>query len=104
VAAYVVFQLLVAPLLAHMSGARAEPPLTLTLPLAVAAHTRAGQTDWRRARLVRRYGGLAVEPLAQQSSSMLRTLSEAHVLVAIGPQAALAAGDPVEVIPLAALD
>jgi molybdopterin molybdotransferase len=104
VAAYVVFHLLVAPLLAHMSGARAEPPLTLTLPLAVAAHTRAGQTDWRRARLVRRYGGLAVEPLAQQSSSMLRTLSEAHVLVAIGPQAALAAGDPVEVIPLAALD
>ncbi len=56
VAAYVVFQLLVAPLLAHLSGANVEPPLTLTLPLAVAAHTREGHTDWRRARLVTRCG------------------------------------------------
>ena len=104
VAAYVMFQLLVAPLLARHAGSNAEPPLSFTLPLAVDAHTRAGQTDWRRARFVRRFGGLAVEPLSQQSSSMLRSLSEAHALVAIGPQAAMAAGEPADVIPLAALD
>jgi molybdopterin biosynthesis enzyme len=41
--------------------------------------------------------------MAQQASFMLRSLSEADVLIAIGPQAEVQAGDPVDVIPLAAL-
>ena len=103
VAAYVIFQLVVAPLLAHLAGAGVEPPLTLQVPLAIDARTRPGRIDWRRGRFVRRYGGIAVEPLQQQGSSMLRTLSEADALIAIGPDADTAAGDLVDAIPLAAL-
>jgi molybdopterin biosynthesis enzyme len=73
------------------------------MPLAVDAHTRPGRVDWRRGRFVHRYGGIAVEPLPQQGSSMLRTLSEADALIAIGPAAHVCSGDPVDVIPLAAL-
>ncbi len=104
VAAYVMHQLVVAPLLARLAGADPEPLPTIPLPLAIDAHTRPGRIDWRRGRWVQRYGGLAVEPLPQQGSSMLRTLSDAQVLVAIGPAAELHAGDRVDVIPLAALD
>jgi molybdopterin molybdotransferase len=103
VAAYVMYQIIVAPMLALLAGTELEPPLALQLPLAVDASTRPGRIDWRRGRFVHRYGGLAVEPMAQQASFMLRTLSEADVLIAIGPQAEAQAGDPVEVIPLAAL-
>jgi molybdopterin molybdotransferase len=103
VAAYVMAQLVVVPLLGHLAGAVLQAPLTLQMPLAVDAHTRPGRVDWRRGRFVRRYGGIAVEPLPQQGSSMLRTLSEADALIAIGPAAHVHSGDPVDVIPLAAL-
>lgn len=103
IAAYVMFQIVVAPVLGLLGGTALESPVSLQLPLAIDAHTRAGQVDWRRGRFVRRYGGLAVEPMAQQGSFMLRTLSEADVLIAIGPQAEVHAGEPVDVIPLAAL-
>ena len=104
VAAYVMHQLVVTPLLARLAAAHAEPLPTFRVPLAVDARTRGGRTDWHRGRWVRRLGTLAVELLPQQGSSMLRTLSEADALVAIGPDADLRAGDPVDVIPLAALD
>jgi molybdopterin molybdotransferase len=103
VAAYVMFQLVVAPVLAHLAGTEAEPPLTLQLPLAIDVRTRPGRLDWRRGRFVHRYGTVAVEPLTQQGSSMLRTLSNADALVAIGPQATMQSGELVDVIPLAAL-
>jgi molybdopterin molybdotransferase len=102
VAAYVMFRIVVAPLLAMLAGTTLETPLSLQLPLAVDASTRAGHVDWRRGRFVHRYGGLAVEPMAQQGSFMLRTLSEADVLIAIGPQAEVHAGEQVDVIPLTA--
>lgn len=100
VAAYVMFQLLVMPLLARLAGALPEAPLRMQMPLTVNALTRPGRIDWRRARVVRRKEGPAVEPLAQQGSSMLRSLTEADVLVAIGPQADTPAGTLVDVIPL----
>lgn len=103
VAAYVMAQLIVLPLLGLRSGAGLEAPHRLPLPLAVEARTRAGRIDWRRGRFLQRYGSLAVEPLPQQGSSMLRTLSDADALVAIGPQPVTAAGDLVDVIPLEAL-
>jgi molybdopterin molybdotransferase len=103
VAAYVMAQLVLMPLLGHLAGAMLEAPLTLQLPLAVDAQTRPGRVDWRRGRFIRRYGGIAVEPLPQQGSSMLRTLSEADALIGIGPAEQMRAGEPVDVIPLAAL-
>ena len=103
IAAYVMYQIVIAPVLSLLSGTALQAPLSLQLPLAIDVHTRAGRVDWRRGRFVHRYGGLAVEPMAQQASFMLRTLSEADVLISVGPQAEAQAGDPVDVIPLAAL-
>ena len=103
VAAYVIFQLVVAPLLARRAGARAESPVCLELPLAGAATTGAGRIDWRRGCFVARNGRAAVELLAQQGSSMLRTLCRADALVGIGPRPEIPDGQPVPVIPLAAL-
>ncbi len=103
VAAYVIYQLVAAPLLARRAGARAEAPVCLELPLAGAARTSAGRIDWRRGCFVARNGRAAVELLAQQGSSMLHTLSRADALVGIGPRPEIPDGEPVPVIPLAAL-
>lgn len=106
VAAYVMYRLVVAPLLAHLAGAdgSTDMPLMLRLPLSAAAQTRGGRVDWRRATLLRRDGGLVVEPLKQQGSAMLLTLSCASALAAIGPDSTYDAGDLVDVIALDALE
>ena len=52
---------------------------------------------------MQRYGGLALEPLKDQGSAMLRTLSDADALIAV-PPAGVRAGEPVDTVPLAALD
>jgi len=92
VAAYTMFVLLVRPLLGHLSGAGLERALMLELPIASAAQGRAGRIEWRRARWKHIDGQLCVEPLPQQGSAMLRTVSEADALIAIGPQEIYAAG------------
>lgn len=103
VAAYVVYQMVARPLLAWMAGADAQAPLQLSMPIATDARVRPGRIEWRRARFVPHSGGLAAELLKEQGSAMLRTVSEADALVAIGPQSARA-GDLVPAIPLAAFD
>jgi molybdopterin molybdotransferase len=103
VAAYVTYQLVARPLLGWMAGAGEEAPLTVQLPMAVDAHGKPGRVEWRRARFVQRYGGLALEPLKDQGSAMLRTLSEADALIAV-PPAGVQAGEPIDAMPLAALD
>jgi molybdopterin molybdotransferase len=103
VAAYIVYQLVVRPLLAWIAGAEAERPLTLSLPLASDARVRPSRIEWRRARLVRQDQTVVVELLKDQGSAMLRTVSEADALVAIGPESARA-GNVVATIPLAVLD
>ena len=103
VAAYIVYQLVARPLLAWIAGAEAEPPLTLSVPLAADARAKPGRIEWRRARLIRQNQTVAVELLKDQGSAMLRTVSEADALVAIGPESARA-GNVVATIPLAVLD
>jgi molybdopterin molybdotransferase len=103
VAAYLMYQLLVRPLLGWISGAGDERPLLIQLPLAVDVQGKPGRVEWRRARFVQRYGGLALEPLADQGSAMLRTVSEADALLAVRPEGGRA-GEPADAVPLAALD
>ncbi|MGZ9031434.1 MAG: molybdopterin molybdotransferase MoeA [Burkholderiaceae bacterium] len=103
VAAYVMYQLLARPLLGWIAGAGEESPLKIQLPMAVDARGKPGRIEWRRARFVQRYGGLALEPLKDQGSAMLRTLSEADALIAVPPEG-VQAGEPADAIPLAALD
>jgi molybdopterin molybdotransferase len=105
VAAFVMFHLLVRPLLLHLAGSEARLPLHVPLPLAGAAQLRGGRIDYRRARLVPSAAGrLCVQPLRDQGSAMLRTVTEADALVALGPRDHYAAGDLVDTVPLALLD
>ncbi len=105
VAAYVVFHLLVRPLLLHLAGGQPRLPLHVPLPLAGEVRLRGGRIEYRRARFVRDPSGrLQVQPLREQGSAMLRTVTEADALVALGPREAYADGDLVETVPLALLD
>ncbi len=105
VAAFVMFHLVARPVLLHLAGGVAAAPPSLPVPLASAVHVRGGRIDYRRACFVRDAGAaLAVAPLKDQGSAMLRTIIEADALIAVGPRTDYAAGEPVETIPLAALD
>lgn len=104
VAAFVMFHLLVLPALRLLAGAEARLPPHLPLPLAVDVQAKPGRIDYRRARYVRAGDGtVAVEPLALQGSAMLRTITEADALIAVGPQALYRAGETIPTVPLAAL-
>lgn len=103
VAAWVMYQLIARPLLGWLGGAEGETPLLLQIPAAVDLAGKPGRIEWRRARFVQRYGGVAFEPLKDQGSAMLRTLSEADALVAV-PGEGIKAGDAADAIPLAGLD
>jgi len=105
VAAYVTFHLLVRPLLLRLAGGDATVPLHLPLPLAGPAILHGGRIDYRRARLVcDDKGQLQAALLRDQGSAMLRTVTEADALVALGPQPSYAEGDLVQVVPLALFD
>lgn len=105
VAAFVMFHLLARPLLDHLAGGVAAIPQHVPLPLAVDLQLRGGHVDYRRGRFVRDGDGkVAVQPLREQGSAMLRTVTDADVLLAVGPQASYRAGDLVGTVLLAALD
>ena len=105
VAAYITFHLLVRPLLLRLSGGDATVPFHLPLPLAGPIRLRGGRIDYRRARLVRDGAGrLRAALLREQGSAMLRTVTDADALVALGPQPSYADGDLVETVPLALFD
>jgi molybdopterin molybdotransferase len=105
VAAFIMFHLLARPLLMHLAGGEAKLPLHLPLPLAGDVRLRGGRIDYRRARFVRDAAGqLRVQPLRDQGSAMLRTVVDADALIALGPKADYADGEPVDTVPLAMLD
>jgi molybdopterin molybdotransferase len=104
VAAYVMYQLVARPVLGWMAGARDVTAPRIELPIAIEARGRAGRIEWRRATFVRIGDRTAVQPLVQQGSAMLKTVTEADALVAIGPRPLTPAGESVSVIPLAAIE
>lgn len=104
VAAFVMFQLLALPALRHLAGGRGTVPLHVPLPLAVDLSCKPGRLDYQRGRFERGVRGeLAVRPLEQQGSGMLRTLADADALIAAGPQARYRAGESIPVVVLAAM-
>jgi molybdopterin molybdotransferase len=93
VAAYVLLHLLARPLLAHLAGADAHPPLALSAPIVADLSNRPGRIDVRRARIARDgAGAMALDVLPQQGSAMIRTVCEADALVVVGPAAQYRAG------------
>jgi len=94
VAAYVLAHLLALPLLGRMAGAQARPPQPLALPAARDLQARPGRIDFRRARLLwDEQGGCRVDPLPEQGSAMIRSVCDAHALVAVGPAARIREGE-----------
>jgi len=105
VAAFVMFHLLARPLLLHLAGGRAAVPVHVPLPLDGVVRLRGGRVDYRRARFVRdATGRLRVQPLREQGSAMLRTVTEADALIALGPQESYGDGDLIDTVPLALFD
>jgi len=105
VAAFVMFHLLARPLLLHLAGGRAAIPTHLPLPLAGEARVRGHRIDYRRATFVRDPDGRRrVQPLRDQGSAMLRTITEADALIALGPQESYADGELVDTVLLDCLD
>jgi molybdopterin molybdotransferase len=105
VAAFVTFHLLARPLLLHLAGGRAALPVHVPLQLSGAVHVRGGRIDYRRACFVLDAAGrLRVQPLRDQGSAMLRTVTDADALIALGPKESYADGDLVDTVPLAVLD
>ncbi len=104
VATFVMFHLLAMPALEHIAGSRARLPLHIPVPLAEDLACDPGRVDYRRGRLERNAtGDLVVRPLKQQGAGLLRTLVDADVLIAAGPERFYGAGTAVAVVPLAAL-
>jgi molybdopterin molybdotransferase len=108
VAAHILLHLLAIPLLQSMAGGVLRAPRVQWARLTAPAQVRAGTIDLRRARLLgsaQAQGDTlpCVELLSRQGSAMLRTLSEATVLAALGPQDTYRAGDTVAVLPLPGL-
>jgi molybdopterin molybdotransferase len=104
VAAFVMFQLIALPALRHFAGGIGCVPDHLPLPLAADLICQPGRVDYRRGRFQYNAAGeVAVQPLNQQGSAMLRTLVDADVLIAAGPKPRYRAGESILVVPLAAL-
>jgi molybdopterin molybdotransferase len=92
------------PALARLAGGEAAPPPTIRVRAGAAMAANDKRFDHLRARLETRDGEQVVVPFAAQDSSMLKTLARADALVLRAAHApAVAAGELVEVIALAAL-
>ncbi|HEU0202201.1 MAG TPA: molybdopterin-binding protein, partial [Burkholderiaceae bacterium] len=104
VAAFVMFHLVARPALLHLAGATAGVPAHVPLPLACDVQVRGGCVDYRRARLLADGEHVAVMPLKEQGSAMLRTVTDADLLIALGPRSEYRAGEMVPSILIDALD
>jgi molybdopterin molybdotransferase len=104
VAAFIMFHLVALPALFHLAGGRSRVPTHLPVALAVDLVSEAGRVDYRRGRFEYDADGrVAVRPLDQQGSAMLRTIVDADVLIAAGPLPLYRAGEPILVVLLAGL-
>jgi molybdopterin molybdotransferase len=104
VAAFVLFQLVARPVLLHRAGTPLAATPHVPLRLARDVRLRGGRTDYLRARFVDDPElGHALEPLAMQSSSALRSVTEADALIACGPQPHYQRGDIVAAVLLDAI-
>jgi molybdopterin molybdotransferase len=104
VAGFIMFHLVALPAMRHLAGGLPRVPTHLPVALAVDLACEAGRVDYRRGCFEYDAGGrIAVRPLEQQGSAMLRTIVDADVLIAAGPLPLYRADEPILVVPLAGL-
>src|SRR5260370_37000547 len=80
-AAFVCFQKLVRPALAHLSGGSAVGLPVLQAHLDAELHGRPGRRYFVLARLHRELKRFVVKPLANQFSALVRTAADAHAII-----------------------
>ena len=98
--AFVCAELFLRPLVAALEG-RPAIPILRRVPLLGPVPANGPREHWMRARLRAGPEGEAAEAFLDQDSSLVRVFSEADALLRRLPGApALAAGEPVEVLPL----
>ncbi len=99
VAALVTFYAFAREALQVLGGAAAEPPMVLQVKSAVPIRKRPGRTEYQRGIVARGEDGeLCVRPTGAQGAGILRSHSEANVLVVLRhEQGSVAAGEPVDV-------
>jgi molybdopterin molybdotransferase len=94
--------LFLAPMLAKFLGRAETEPRRVTARLGAALKQNDRREDYLRATIERGADGLVAMPFRAQDSSMMATLAKADGLIVRAPLApALAAGETVELIPLA---
>jgi len=99
--AFVCAELFLKPILAAYQGAPAEVR-TLTALAAQPLAANGPREHWMRARLAWEDGVVRATPYSDQDSSLVSVFAGADALLRRPPEApAAAAGDPVEVLPLA---
>jgi molybdopterin molybdotransferase len=104
VSAFLMFHLIALPALRHLAGGHARIPEHFPLRLAVDLSCKRGLIDYRRGRIEHTADGeVGVRPLDRQGAGMLRTLVDADVLIAAGPEPLYRAGEQILVVPLATL-
>lgn len=105
VAVMVTFYQLVKPALERLAGQNPEPPLLIPAVAAAPIRKRPGRTEFQRGVMWRDETGLLrVRPWGPDGSGILRSMSEANCLIVLGHDSgSLAAGEPVDVQPLAGL-
>jgi molybdopterin molybdotransferase len=99
--AFVCAELFLRPILAAYQGA-APGPHTVTAKLAQPLGANGPREHWMRAKLSYAEGGISVRPYRDQDSSLVTVFAAADALLRRAPgAAAAAAGEVVEVLPLA---
>ena len=99
--AFVCAELFLKPILARYQGARAEPAM-ISARLEEALPANGPREHWMRAKLTYADGTVTVRPFRDQDSSLVSVFAVADALLRRPPgAAAAAAGESVEVLPLA---
>lgn len=99
--AFVCAELFLRPIVMKMQGGPENLPM-VTAKLAAPMAANGPREHWMRAKLTHRDGALIAEPYRDQDSSLVTVFAAADALLKRAPDApALAAGDLVEVLPLA---
>lgn len=99
--AFVCAELFLKPILARYQGAPAEPAM-ISARLEEGLPANGPREHWMRAKLAHADGAVTVRPFRDQDSSLVSVFAVADALLRRPPgAAAAAAGEPVEVLPLA---
>jgi molybdopterin molybdotransferase len=100
---FVTFCLVARPFLLQLQGATAVEPPLFTAVAAFSVRRKSNRREYLRVRLRQTVRGLEAQAFPNQSSGVLRSVSESDALAVVPAETTVEEGDEVAVIPLASL-